>query len=127
MHPPRKIPEHMDLTECFSFQAESVVIGHVMPPELSPSGPSGPSAHPAHGPTHAPIYPPCGPGPSYAGPGAFLLSVESAKDLYDLVPRARKSFRIAGVSGTCPKHHGRTSAYFLRKVELGLLGPFGSY
>ena len=53
-----------------------VVPGHVVS-EVMPHGPGHP--HPMH-----PVHPPCGPGPSYAAPGSFLLCIESAKDLYDV-------------------------------------------
>eukprot|EP00435_Cladocopium_sp_Y103_P075067 s968_g53.t1 len=76
-----------------------VVTGHVvpeaMPPELAGHGqprPVMPHGHPSH-PSHSshphpmhPVHPPCGPGPSYAAPGSFLLCIESAKDLYDVDP-----------------------------------------
>eukprot|EP00438_Fugacium_kawagutii_P017526 Skav224551 [mRNA] locus=scaffold2085:70398:71104:+ [translate_table: standard] len=51
-----------------------------MPLELAPGAVGQPQpAHAMH-----PMHPPCGPGPSYAAPGNFLLSIESAKDLYDV-------------------------------------------
>ena len=70
-----------------------MVAGHVvdpgMPPELAAPRPfSGhqfghpPMPHPMH--QHPPVHPPCGPGPSYAAPGSFLLCIKSAKDLYDV-------------------------------------------
>lgn len=72
--------------------APPVVAGHVvdpgMPPELAAPRPfSGhqvgpPMPHPMH--QHPPVHPPCGPGPSYAAPGSFLLCIKSAKDLYDV-------------------------------------------
>lgn len=73
-------------------EAPPVVAGHVvdpgMPPELAAPRPfSGhqvgpPMPHPMH--QHPPVHPPCGPGPSYAAPGSFLLCIKSAKDLYDV-------------------------------------------
>ena len=76
------------------IEAPPVVAGHVvdpgMPPELAAPRPfSGhqdgpPMPHPIH--QHPPVHPPCGPGPSYAAPGSFLLCIKSAKDLYDVDP-----------------------------------------
>ena len=63
------------------------VVSEVMPPELAGHGQPGPvHGHPSHPSPHPmhPVHPPCGPGPSYAAPGSFLLCIESAKDLYDL-------------------------------------------
>lgn len=67
------------------------VVSEVMPPELAGRQPGAvPHGHPSH-PSHPshphpmhPVHPPCGPGPSYAAPGSFLLCIESAKDLYDV-------------------------------------------
>lgn len=63
------------------------VVSEVMPPELAGHGQPGPvmpHGHPSHPHPMHPVHPPCGPGPSYAAPGSFLLCIESAKDLYDV-------------------------------------------
>ena len=83
------------------IEAPPVVAGHVvdpgMPPELAAPRPfSGhqvgpPMPHPMH--QHPPVHPPCGPGPSYAAPGSFLLCIKSAKDLYDVDPYLGKKNR----------------------------------
>jgi len=83
------------------IEAPPVVAGHVvdpgMPPELAAHRPfSGhqvgpPMPHPMH--QHPPVHPPCGPGPSYAAPGSFLLCIKSAKDLYDVDPYLGKKNR----------------------------------
>ena len=115
-----------------------VVTGHVvdvMPAELGGHGiRPGPGVHPHpmhHHPMHHPMHPPCGPGPSYAAPGSFLLSIQSAKDLYDLEPRPMwiwmwrsNAYNRAETVRASKKRRGELCFLFLCQDWTGKMDPY---